>query len=88
VAGPFELELEVRNQASKGAEPPHPFAMRRESTPGHMVAPSGRRVADHANERGMVPGDISNLKVGMRAVRFRRGLPSGFPCAPVTLRRA
>jgi len=36
----------------------------------------------------MVPGGFSNLKVGMRAVRFRRGMPFGVPCAPVTLRRA
>jgi hypothetical protein len=38
--------------------------------------------------RGTEPGDFSNLKVGMRAVYFRRGLPFGCPCAPVTLRRA
>ena len=36
----------------------------------------------------MEPGDFSDWKVGMRAVYFRRGMPFGFPCAPVTLRRA
>jgi hypothetical protein len=48
----------------------------------------GRRVTSHAQLRGTEPGGFSNLKVGMRAVCVRRGLPFGYPCAPVTLRRA
>lgn len=48
---------------------------------GHIVAPSGRRVASHAL-RGMVPGGSSDLKVGMRAVRFRRGSRSASLARP------
>ena len=49
---------------------------------------NGRRVASHAQLLRHEPGGFSNLKVGMRAVCFRRGRPFGHPCAPVTLRRA
>jgi hypothetical protein len=51
------------------------------STLRHLKAPSGRRVASHAL-RGMVPGGSSDLKVGMRAVRFRRGSRSASLARP------
>jgi hypothetical protein len=70
------------------------FARRRRSScvahprPWNFRPLGGRRVASHAQLRGTEPGGFSNLKVGMRAVCVRRGLPFGHPCAPVTLRRA
>jgi hypothetical protein len=74
------------------AHPPHSFVLRRGIHTHEAFRPASTW-ADVASPampklRGTEPGDFSNLKVGMRAVCFRRGLPFGCPCAPVTLRRA
>jgi len=80
---------EMSSRPSAGP-PAFAFAVRRASRIHARGASTlgGRRVASRAQLRGTEPGGFSNLKVGMRAVCFRRGPPFGYPCAPVTLRRA
>jgi hypothetical protein len=64
-----------------------PSVVRRDIAPWGSLAQAG--VASPAMPTcGIEPGGFSDLKVGMRAVCVRRGPPFGFPCAPVTLRRA